>query len=116
MKRFSMYVAENDVQERLEERFVRGYTRSGVVIAHATASKRHGDAAVKHLNSVSTMLNAPVPPSSNQIELRLERVERSLEAISLALKAMRSQIGSAVLVATSGALLADKISTKLVKR
>jgi len=116
MKRFSTYVNEIDVHEQLPEGFARGLTRSAAVIAQANASKRHGDTAVKYLKNVSSILNKPIPQNSDSTDARLDRIEKSLEHMAMAMIATRSQIGAVGSISTSSALLADTVSKAITKR
>jgi aldehyde:ferredoxin oxidoreductase len=117
MKFFKTHIQEKEAQEQLDEALLRNLVRTGSVLANANASKRHGDTAVKHLKNVKSILNKPIPQNSDaQMDARLERIEKSLEHMAMAMIATRSQIGAVGSISTSSALLADTVSKAITKR
>ena len=108
MKSFDTFI--NDA-ESLNERSFQSLLKTGSVLTAARASKRYGDAAVKELQKVSSTLDKPIPNNAKDPkEERLERIEKSLLALSQGMISMRFQLGSITALATSAALLADKNS------
>ena len=112
MKRLTTHISE---AEALEEGVLRNLVRTTSVLANANASRKHGDTAVKHLKNVSSILSKPIPQNSDPTDARLERIEKSLEVMALAMIAIRSQIGAVGSISTSSALLADT-ATKAIKK
>jgi len=115
MKRLTTHIEETEALEQLDEGLLRNLVRTGSVLANANASKRHGDTAVKHLKNVSSILSKPLPQNSDSTDARLERIEKSLEQMAMAMIATRAQIGSVGAISTSGALFADS-ATKAIKK
>ena len=115
MKRLTTHISEAEALEQLDEGLLRNLVRTGSVLANANASKRHGDTAVGHLKNVSSILSNPIPQNSDPTDARLERIEKSLEQMAMAMVATRGQIGSVGAISTSAALLADT-ATKAIKK
>ena len=108
MKSFNTFI--KDV-EGLNEGSFQSLLKTGSVLTAARSSKRHGDAAVKELQKVSSTFDKPIPNNAKDpTEERLERIEQSLLALSQGMISMRFQLGSMTALATSAALLADKAS------
>ena len=116
MKRLTTHIEETEALEQLDEGLLRNLVRTGSVLANANASKRHGDIAVKHLKNVSSILSKPIPQNSDPADARLERIEKSLEHMALAMIATRGQIGAVGSISASSALLADTVSKAITRR
>ena len=115
MKRLKTHISEASELETLDEGVLRNLVRTTSVLANANASKIHGDTALKHLKNVSSILSNPIPQNSDPTDARLERIEKSLEQMAMAMVATRGQIGSVGAISTSAALLADT-ATKAIKK
>jgi len=107
MKCFKTHIEETEELEQLDEALLRNLVRTGSVLANAKASKRHGDTAVKHLNIVYSILSKPLPQNSDPTDVRLERIEKSLEQMAQAMISTRRQLGALTALSTSAALLSD---------
>lgn len=116
MKRLTTHIEETEALEQLDEGLLRNLVRTGSVLANANASKRHGDIAVRHLKNVSSIQSKPIPQNSDPTDARLERIEKSLEQMAMAMVATRGQIGAVGAISTSSALLADTTNKKLSRR
>ena len=116
MKRLTTHIEETEALEQLDEALLRNLVRTGSFLANANASKRHGDTAVKHLKNVKSILIKPIPQNSDSTDARLDRIEKSLEHMAMAMIATRSQIGAVGSISTSSALLADTVSKAITKR
>ena len=116
MKSFKTHIQQTEAQEQLDEALLRNLIRTGSVLANANASKRHGDTAVKHLKNVKSILNIPIPQNLDSTDARLNRVEKSLEHMAIAMIATRGQIGAVGSISASSALLADTVSKAVTKR
>ena len=117
MKRLTTHIEETEALEQLDEALLRNLVRTSSVLANANASKRHGDTAVKYLKNVSSILSKPILQNADdQMDVRLDRIERSLEQMAQAMIATRSQIGAVGSISTSSALLADTVSKAITKR
>jgi hypothetical protein len=115
LKRLTTHISEAEALEELEEGVLGNLVRTTSVLANANASRKHGDTAVKHLKNVSSILTKPIPQNSDTTDARLERIEKSLEQMAMAMVASRFQIGATAAIATSSALLADS-ATKAIKK
>ena len=108
MKSFDTFIKD---AEDLNEGSLQSLVKTGSVLTAARSSKRYGDAAVKELQKVSSILDKPIPNNAKDpTEKRLERIEKSIIALSQGMISMRFQLGSMTALATSAALLADKAS------
>jgi len=108
MKGFDTFI--NDAED-LNEGSFQSLLKTGSVLTAARSSKRHGDEAVKELQKVSSTFDKTLSNSTKDpTEERLERIEKSLLALSQGMISMRFQLGSITALATSAALLADKAS------
>ena len=116
MKRLKTHISEADELETLEEGVLRNLVRTTSVLANANASRKYGDTAVKHLKNVSSILSKPIPQNSDATDARLERIEKSLEQMAMAMVATRGQIGNGIAVATASALISDRVAEHIMKR
>ena len=108
MKSFNTFI---NAAEDLNEGSIQSLLKTGTVLTAARSSKRYGDAAVKELQKVSSTFDKPIPNNAkNPTEKRLERIEKSIIALSQGMISMRFQLGSMTALATSAALLADRAS------
>ena len=108
MKSFNTFIKDaND----LNKGSFQSLLKTGSVLTAARSSERHGDEAVKELQKVSSTFDKPIPNNAKDpTEKRLERIEKSLLALSQGMISMRFQLGSMTALATSAALLADRAS------
>lgn len=103
MKSFEEFLAE---EEQLEE----GIIRTGAIISHGSQSRKYGDDAVRAFRSGQQELRKTM--SDDSVEGRLERIEKSLDALFDGLMAQRKQIGAGVAIDVAGHMLAAKARNK----
>ena len=104
MKSFEEFLAEED--DTLEE----GVIRTGAIVSYGSQSRKHGEDAVRAFRSGQQELRKAM--SDNTVEGRLERIEKSLDALFVGLIKQRQQIGAGVAVDVAGHMLAAKARKK----
>lgn len=104
MKSFEEFLAEED--DTLEE----GVIRTGTIVSYGSQSRKHGEDAVRAFRSGQQALRKAM--SDNTVEGRLERIEKSLDALFVGLIKQRQQIGAGVAVDVAGHMLAAKARKK----
>lgn len=104
MKSFEEFLAEED--DTLEE----GVIRTGAIMSYGSQSRKHGEDAVRAFRSGQQALRKAM--SDNTVESRLERIEKSLDALFVGLIKQRQQIGAGVAVDVAGHMLAAKARKK----
>ena len=104
MKSFEEFLAEED--DTLEE----GVIRTGAIVSYGSQSRKHGENAVRAFRSGQQALRKTM--SDNSVEGRLERIEKSLDALFVGLIKQRQQIGAGVAVDVAGHMLAAKARKK----
>ena len=103
MKSFEEFCATDDM---LEE----GIIRTGAIVSYGSQSRKHGEDAVRAFRSGQQELRKAM--SDNTVEGRLERIEKSLDALFVGLIKQRQQIGAGVAVDVAGHMLAAKARNK----
>ena len=103
MKSFEEFLTE---QGQLEE----GVIRTGAIVSYGSQSRKHGEDAVRAFRSGQQELRKTM--SDNTVEGRLERIEKSLDALFVGLIKQRQQIGAGVSVDVAGHMLAGKARKK----
>lgn len=104
MKSFEEFLAEED--DMLEE----GVIRTGAIMSYGSQSRRYGDDAVRAFRSGQQELRKAI--SDDSVAERLERIEKSLDALFDGLIKQRQQIGAGVAVSVAGHALAAKARKK----
>ena len=103
MKSLVEHMAE---QEELEERLL----RTGAIATYGARARKEGDASVRAFKQGQQALRKAM--SDNTVEGRLERIEKSLDALFVGLIKQRQQIGAGVAVDVAGHMLAAKARKK----
>ena len=93
-------------QGNLEERLL----RTGAIATYGVRSRKEGDASVRAFRQGQQELRKTM--SDNTVEGRLERIEKSLDALFVGLIKQRQQIGAGVSVDVAGHMLAAKARKK----
>jgi len=105
MKSFDEFLTETE-QEQLEE----GIIRTVAISSYAAQSRKFGDEAVRAFRRGQEALRRGAGELT--AEERLERIEKSLDALFDGLVKQRQQIGSGVSLNLSGHMLAAKARKK----
>ena len=110
MKRLTTHIEETEALEHLEEGRLSSALKTTYVLAQASASKKNGDEVIRHSTEAIRVLSKPIAAEHpNPVNLRLERIEKTLISLAKADIAQRKQIGNGVAVSTASALLSDRI-------
>ena len=104
LKSFEEFLNEED--DMLEE----GIIRTGAIMSYGSQSRKAGDDAVRAFRSGQQELRKAI--SDDSVAERLERIEKSLDALFDGLIKQRQQIGAGVAVDVAGHMLAAKARKK----
>ena len=114
MKRLTTHIEETEALEQLDEALLASALKTTYVLAQASSSKKNGDEVVRHSTEAIRALSKPVAAEHpNPVNLRLDRIEKSLISLARSQIAQRKQTSNGIAISAASALISDRVAKQI---
>ena len=117
MKSLTEFLADDSDLNQLHEGRLSSALKTTYVLAQASSSKKNGDEVVRHSTEAIRALSKPVAAEHpNPVNLRLNRIEKSLISLARSQIAQRKQTSNGIAISAASALISDRVFKKINNR